>query len=67
MADNPSRYHLLLESGGRPMQHGWWGNEAVARDKFRRCIGDYGSLPDARITLTDEDTGRVLASWPEEP
>jgi hypothetical protein len=68
VTSNPdsSRYHLLLTSGGRPVQHGWWGSEAVARDKFRRWVGEYGTLPQARVTLTDEEAGTVLTTWPEE-
>ncbi|MGW7823553.1 hypothetical protein ACWGLF_36730 [Streptomyces puniciscabiei] len=49
------------------MQHAWWRREQTARDKFRRWVGEYGSMPDARITLTDEDTGDVLAAWPAPP
>ncbi|MGW7823619.1 hypothetical protein ACWGLF_37115 [Streptomyces puniciscabiei] len=60
------RYHLLLTDGGRPVQHGWWRREETARDKFRRWVGEYGSVPDVRITLTDEDTGDVLAAWPQQ-
>ncbi|WP_189956492.1 hypothetical protein [Streptomyces alanosinicus] len=60
------RYHLLLSSGGRPRQHGWWGREETARDKFRRWVGEYGSLPDTRVTLIDEDTAGVLAVWPDQ-
>ena len=30
------RYHLLLATSLRPVQQGWWGSGAVARDKFRR-------------------------------
>ncbi|MFF9090812.1 hypothetical protein ACF1BE_31420 [Streptomyces sp. NPDC014991] len=59
------RYHLLLESGGRPVQHGWWGREEIARDKFRRWVGEYGSMPGARIILTDDKNGDVLAAWPD--
>nr|BAK19868.1 hypothetical protein [Streptomyces rochei] len=58
------RYHLLLATGVRPVQQGWWGSEAVARDKFRRWIGEYGGMPGARLVLTDEETGEVLADWP---
>ncbi|MEV7809226.1 MULTISPECIES: hypothetical protein [Streptomyces] len=61
------RYHLLLESGGRPVQHGWWEREEVARDKFRRWVGEYGSMPGARLTLTDEQTVEPLAVWPDQP
>ncbi|MFF5861038.1 hypothetical protein ACFY8B_36510 [Streptomyces sp. NPDC012751] len=59
------RYHLLLAAGGRPVLHGWWGQEETARDKFRRWIGECGSMPGARVTLTDETTGETLASWPD--
>ena len=61
-----SRYHLVLTTGGRPVQHGWWGREDVARDKFRRWIGKCGSMPEPRITLTDEQTGKTLTEWPNE-
>ncbi len=60
------RYHLLLESGGRPVQHGWWHHEVVARDKFRRWVGEYGSMPGARVSLFDEETGQMLATWPDD-
>ncbi|MFF5860766.1 hypothetical protein ACFY8B_35110 [Streptomyces sp. NPDC012751] len=61
----PGRYHLLLAAGGRPVLHGWWGREETEREKFRRWIGEYGSMPGARVTLTDETTGETLASWPD--
>ncbi|GGW15793.1 hypothetical protein GCM10018980_51530 [Streptomyces capoamus] len=63
----PGRYHLTLAAGGRTMMHGWWSDEQTARRKFARCIGEYGSMPGARVTLTDEETGTVLTTWPEEP
>lgn len=63
---SPGRYHLLLTTGGRPMEHGWWGNEDTARRKFARAVGLYGSRPDARVTLTDEETGDQLAAWPDD-
>ncbi|KOV58092.1 hypothetical protein [Streptomyces sp. MMG1121] len=63
---SPSRYHLLLTTGGRPVQHGWWGREVVARDKFRNWVGLYGgAMPGARVTLSDEDSGDVLDAWPD--
>ncbi|MFC9280222.1 hypothetical protein [Streptomyces collinus] len=37
-------HHLLLTSEGRAVQHGWWPNEAVARDKCRRWIGSVGTM-----------------------
>ncbi|MFI0813899.1 hypothetical protein [Streptomyces echinatus] len=63
---SPGRYHLLLASEGRPVQHGWWWSEQTARDKFRRWVGEYGGLPGVRITLVDEESGDVLAAWPDE-
>ncbi|WP_225827077.1 hypothetical protein [Streptomyces naphthomycinicus] len=59
------RYHLLLTAEGRPVQHGWWEREETARDKCRRWIGEYGDMPGARLTLTDERDGVTLAAWPE--
>ncbi|MER5843667.1 hypothetical protein ABT099_25930 [Streptomyces prasinus] len=63
---NPDRFHVTLASAGRPVQHGWWASEATARAKFREWVGEWG-LPGARITLVDEETGRVLTTWPETP
>jgi hypothetical protein len=63
---SPGRFHLLLSVDGRPMMHSWWNDEAVARDRFRDWIGERGSLPGARIELTDEETGEELDSWPSE-
>ncbi|MFD0210640.1 hypothetical protein ACFVH9_16270 [Streptomyces hirsutus] len=60
------RYHLTLTAAGRPAMHGWWGSEAVARNKFVAWVGAYGALPDAQVTLVDEDTGAVLTVWPDE-
>jgi hypothetical protein len=62
----PARYHLLLTSAGRPVQHGWWDDEATARSKFSVWIGEWSEVRDARITLTDEDTGETLTTWPEQ-
>lgn len=63
---NPERYHLTLTAAGRPVQHGWWGSETVARAKFVSWIGEYGSMPGARVTLVDEETGETLTAWPDE-
>jgi hypothetical protein len=59
------RFHLALAVAGRPVAHGWWRSETVARGKFTAWIGAWGR-PGARITLTDEETGRLLTTWPEE-
>jgi len=63
---SPERYHLLLTLAGRPSMHGWWASEATARSRFRDWIGERGSMPGARITLVDEETGTVLTTWPDE-
>ncbi|MGW0583044.1 hypothetical protein ACWD25_45635 [Streptomyces sp. NPDC002920] len=63
----PDRYHLLLTSAGQPVQHGWWASDATARAKLARWIVEYGSLPDAGITLVDEATGETLTTWSEAP
>ena len=60
------RYHLTLTSAGRPVMQGWWADRATADDKFRRWIGEHGSVDGARVTLVDEETGVVLTTWPEE-
>jgi hypothetical protein len=61
------RYHLTLSTGGRPVMQGWWSGRATAEGKFRRWIGEHGSVDGARVTLVDEQEQRVLASWPDEP
>jgi hypothetical protein len=60
------RYHLTLSTGGRPIMHGWWGDRATAERKFRRWIGEHGSVDGARVVLVDEQEQLVLASWPDE-
>lgn len=59
------RFHLTLSVAGRPVMHGWWSAESTARGKFRTWIGSYGGLPGARVVLADEETGGVLAEWPD--
>ncbi|MFF8432442.1 hypothetical protein ACF07Y_46490 [Streptomyces sp. NPDC016566] len=66
-AVNPGRYHLALTAAGRAMMHGWWGSETTARRQFSTWVGERGTMPGARITLTDEETGTVLMTWPAEP
>ncbi|MEU8902218.1 hypothetical protein [Streptomyces mirabilis] len=60
------RYHLTLTSAARPVMHGYWGDRATADDKFRRWIGEHGTVDGARISLVDEQEQQVLASWPDE-
>jgi hypothetical protein len=60
------RFHLTLTSAGRPVMNGWWGSEATARGKHRDWIGEHGGMPDARVTLVDEETGETLTTWPDE-
>ncbi len=61
---SPGRYHLLLTVDGWPMMHGWWDDEATARRQFVAWIGERGSMPGARITLTDTETGEELDCFP---
>lgn len=61
------RFRLALTARGRPIVRGWWADEATARRKYRTWIGEYGSIPGARITLTDEGDGSTLTTWPKEP
>lgn len=65
--DAAERYHLTLTSSGRLVMQGWWGNHAVAAGKFRRWIGEHGTLPDPRVTLVDEEADTVLTTWPDGP
>lgn len=60
------RYYLLLTTGGRPVQHGWWNAEATARRKFDSWVHAVGNMPDPRVTLTDVETGNILTAWPDQ-
>lgn len=60
-------YYLLLVCDCGPVQYGWWGREETAREKFRRWVGEYGTMPGVRITLTDETAADLLAAWPSQP
>ena len=66
MTSEQERFHLSLSSAGRPVMQGWWPLESTARDQLPVWVGSWGSLPDARITLVDEETGTVLTTWPDE-
>ena len=63
--DSPERFHLIHSGGGRPVAHGWWSDEAVARSKFVVWVDQYGSIAGTRITLVDEVEARMLAVWPD--
>ncbi len=63
----PDRFHLALTVDGQQVMNGWWGSEETARRKFTRWIGEHSTMPGARVTLTDEETGAVLTTWPDGP
>ncbi|WP_189315533.1 hypothetical protein [Streptomyces brasiliensis] len=62
----PDRFHLALTAYGRPVMHGWWGSEVVARGKFVSWVGAYGTVPGARLVLADEVEARAIVVWPDE-
>ncbi|MGW7209929.1 hypothetical protein [Streptomyces sp. NPDC054837] len=66
-SDDQHRYHLTLLLDGRPARHGWWGVEAVAREKFTLWVSECSGKTGARVFLTDEHTGAVLTTWPQQP
>jgi hypothetical protein len=61
----PGRYHVILTLADRPALHGWWAEEATARRKVTSIARQHGQ-PGARVTLTDEETGSTLTTWPDE-
>ena len=61
------RYYLVLLSADQRVMQGWWADRGVAQRKAVRWIGEYGTLPDPRVTLVDTVAGAVLTSWPDEP
>ncbi|MEU1478921.1 hypothetical protein [Streptomyces sp. NPDC005760] len=67
MTSEQERFHITVSSAGRTVMHGWWGDEKVARGKFRDWIGSHRDLVEPHFTLTDETDGTLLTSWPEEP
>jgi hypothetical protein len=62
---NTGRYHLVLHTAGRTVQHAGWQSETVARQKLSIWAGDWGR-EGVRITLLDEATGETLTTWPTE-
>jgi hypothetical protein len=65
-AVDDQRFHLTLSAAGRPVMHGWWSDETVARGKFVSWVGEFGKGPGARLLLVDEAEARTLAAWPDE-
>ncbi|MER6978720.1 hypothetical protein [Streptomyces carpinensis] len=64
---DPGRYrHTLTTTAGRRVVRGWWDDRTLADGKFVSWVGEYGALPDAHVTLVDEQDGTVLATWPDE-
>ncbi|MEU5243639.1 hypothetical protein AB0G81_05895 [Streptomyces asoensis] len=61
------RYKVTLLVDGRPVMEGWWQERAVAERKYLAWIGEHGSSAKAQATLTDEEGGVVLTSWPDGP
>lgn len=61
------RFLVALTTRGRPVVRGWWADEATARHKYVAWIGEYGSLPGARVTLTDEVDGSTVTTRPKTP
>lgn len=61
-----SRYRVTVTIGGVPVIQGWWDDRQTADLKYTRWIGEHGSREGARVTLTDEEAGTLLTSWPED-
>ncbi|MEK0101252.1 hypothetical protein ACFC18_44075 [Streptomyces sp. NPDC056121] len=64
------RYHLTLATPAEGIiVHGWWSSRATAERNFTSLMGSHGSMPGARITLTerlDGETEQVRQTWPDE-
>ncbi|WP_328974195.1 hypothetical protein [Streptomyces canus] len=65
---DPSDFHLVLTSAGRPVMHGWWSDGATAERKFSEWIGSHSAIKGAAVVLAERsaDGERVLMSWPVE-
>jgi hypothetical protein len=62
------RYKVTVTiDGARRLIEGWWDDQATAARKYSSWIGEHGSRPGARVTLTDRATDTVLTSWPDTP
>ncbi|MFE0453091.1 hypothetical protein ACFW2D_17760 [Streptomyces sp. NPDC058914] len=59
------RYKVTVTIDGARLIEGWWDDRATATRKYTSWIGEHGSRPGARVTLTDGATGTVLTSWPD--
>jgi hypothetical protein len=60
------RYRVAVSIDGAPFIQGWWNDRATADLKYRGWIGEHGGRPGVRVTLTDEETGETLTTWPAE-
>lgn len=58
------RFHLTLTIDGTPAQHGWWGDEKVARGKFTLWVSECTGRSGSHVTLVDEATASTLDTWP---
>jgi hypothetical protein len=54
-----------MTSADRLVLQGWWGSGETARRKFASWDGEFGSMPGARNTLTDEESGQTVTTWPD--
>jgi hypothetical protein len=54
---NTGRYHLVLHTAGRTVQHAGWQSETVARQKLSIWAGDWGR-EGVRITPPRRGHGR---------
>ncbi|MEV6179940.1 hypothetical protein [Streptomyces sp. NPDC052015] len=61
------RYKVTVTIDGARLIEGWWDDQATAARKYSSWIGEHGSRPGARVTLTDGAIGTVLTSWPDTP
>ncbi|MGQ4420112.1 hypothetical protein ACN6LA_007930 [Streptomyces sp. SAS_269] len=56
--EEPGRFHLLLASDGRTVQHGWWNSERTALRKFSIWVGERGTMPGASVSPTSRAATR---------
>ncbi|MFD7181507.1 hypothetical protein ACFV90_16090 [Streptomyces sp. NPDC059904] len=67
--DEPKRYRLTLATTAEgTVMDGRWVDLATAMRKFHSWIGSYGSMPGARIELSEQaadGTWIELRAWPD--